>query len=82
MCWAFWMQEAPRSHAPLNDCRHHFWFLEVVLAAGTVSLQRLCVGICLAFLPALIVPGFLMTASLLQLVGPFLIGQVTLPDTL
>lgn len=59
------------------ECRHHFWFLEVALASGTVSLQRLCVGIFLAFLPALIVPGFLLTASFLQLIGPLLIGQVS-----
>ncbi|KAK9838795.1 hypothetical protein WJX74_003461 [Apatococcus lobatus] len=57
---------------------HHFWFLEVALAGGAVSLQRLCIGIFLAFLPALIIPGFLMTASFLQLVGPLLIGQALL----
>lgn len=57
-------------------CRHHFWFLEVMLAGGRVSLQQLCGGIFLAFLPALLVPGLVATASLMQLVGPLLIFQV------
>ena len=62
-------------------CRHHFWFLEVMLAGGTVSLQRLCVGIFLALLPALLIPGFLAAASFLPLVGPLLIAQVSYAST-
>lgn len=52
---------------------HHFWFLDISLAG--MSLRTLCTLALLAMLPALLLPGLILTGTRGRLLAPMLFCQ-------